>query len=99
MPDEDFEKFLDDDQNEPSRLPIPCVITSILKEKSKLLSNLLDSSLKNYGNITNDAFRNSIELYINKLFEQTLMTLDQFDFLLMECEPDDDDGPTQKKDV
>jgi hypothetical protein len=98
MPDEDFEKFLDDGQNESPQLPIPCVITSILKEKSKLLSNLLDSSLKNYGNITNDTFRNSMELYINKLFEQALMTLNQFDYLAMECEPDDDDPP-QKKDA
>jgi len=95
--DADFEKFLNDDNDDDEpKMPIPCLINSILREKSNFLSNLLDSSLQAYNGITNDTFRGNMELFLNKLMEQSLQTLNQFDYLSMECE---DDGPPPPKDL
>lgn len=97
MNDDDFEKFLNDgnadDVDDDSKIPVPCIVNNILKEKSKLLVSLMSSSLQAYKDIGNESFRNIIELYLGKLMGISLQTLSQFDYLATECEEDPEDEP------
>lgn len=99
--DADFEKFIDgDDDHDPSqchvsKIEIPILISRILSKKSRLINDLMANAIKAYSEATTPSLKNSMELYLNKLTEQSMHMLHQYDYLLMECELEigEKDGP------
>lgn len=89
--DENFEKFIDDDDQDPpqcrvSKIEIPILISRILWKKSRLINNLMANAIKAHSEASSPTLKNSMELYLNKLTEQSMHIFQQYDFLLMECE-------------
>jgi hypothetical protein len=93
--DEIFQKFLDN--SSPDNFSL---IVLTLREKTRHLSAMYNMSLGAYLKLPdNDPMRMELRKFIPKLWEQSIQSLTQFDFLLMDdTEEDVGEGDVNKID-
>ena len=82
--DEAFEKFLKDNIDKNMEKSILTIIYS-LKEKTSYMNNFYKISLESYMKMTpDDPLKKDLGKTILKLIKQSLMAVNQFDYVLLE---------------
>jgi len=102
MGDDDFKKYMGDDLNDGDKMPggpqgqqnnLPFFVIFALREKIKSAVELYSSTLATYNNMPDSAEKKALWEFIKTLMKTAEDTLDQFDFIIMEQEPyEDEDG-------
>jgi hypothetical protein len=88
--EEDFERFIGDGDDD-SDYDLDFML-QVVHGKSEIICTLLDSSLSNYNTLgDSDPIKKVVRDFIPDLIKQARQTLDQFDMIFVDAQPDDDD--------
>jgi hypothetical protein len=91
--DEDFRKFVggDDDDDDYSDYDLEFMLR-IVRDKSDIICGLFSSTLSTYKDLKDDdPLKRDLRSLSIDLIKQARQSLDQFDFIFVDAQPEDDD--------